>query len=190
MGWDNPVDRAVMDFVVDHRTAWATAIAKAVMWAGTTTAFLALTAVAALVAVIVLRAWRTAAAAGLALVLSAAATAVLKSVFERPRPPADIAMALTHGFSFPSTQAAETAAVTVALLLTTPWGRWEPPRATAPCLVAVTLLVGICMVYLGAHWPTDVLAGWALGAVLGAVATRVVDIALLRSPRPRRGARP
>jgi undecaprenyl-diphosphatase len=64
------------------------------------------------------------------------------------------------GKSFPSTHAADTAAAAVVAL-------WASPLL-APLAVALAALVGVSRVYLGVHYPSDVVAGWILGGAIGA----------------------
>jgi undecaprenyl-diphosphatase len=90
---------------------------------------------------------------------------LLKPVFGRPRP--DIALRLTEvrSLSFPSGHAMGSAIIymTLAALLS----RLVQTRALKVYFlglaVLLTFLVGASRVYLGVHYPTDVLAGWAVG---------------------------
>ncbi|MGW8629766.1 phosphatase PAP2 family protein [Streptomyces sp. NPDC055793] len=113
-------------------------------------------------------------------VLAPVATAVayvcselLKSVVEEERPCRAVAGAVpslaecppTGDWSFPSNHATIAGGAAVALALV----RWTAVRLTAP----LALLMAFSRVFVGVHYPHDVVAGLLLGAVVAAVAVRL-----------------
>jgi membrane-associated phospholipid phosphatase len=75
-----------------------------------------------------------------------------------------IVVPVTHGYdAFPSGHALSSATVATAVILIF-WHdtRWRWPVTIAA--IAYTLLVGLSRLYLGVHYPADVIAGWCLGA--------------------------
>ena len=80
-----------------------------------------------------------------------------------------------HSYSFPSGHAMASAAVygAVAILM----GRADPANARRYHLGAavLVLLIGISRVYLGVHWFTDVLAGFAAGLFVLLAGTNVLE---------------
>jgi undecaprenyl-diphosphatase len=93
-------------------------------------------------------------------------SALLKAVFERPRPELVAHLVSVSSASFPSGHAMNSAVtyLTLGSLL----AKSEKSRPVRIYLVSVavflTLLVGFSRIYLGVHWPTDVLAGWCVGS--------------------------
>ncbi|WP_148596768.1 phosphatase PAP2 family protein [Aquisphaera giovannonii] len=96
---------------------------------------------------------------------------LLKAIFHRPRP--DVVLQLTPAYlsSFPSGHTMNSAVVylTIGLILSR-LSTGVRLRAYAILLPSfLTLTVGLTRIYLGVHYPTDVVAGWAAGAAWMAV---------------------
>jgi undecaprenyl-diphosphatase len=123
--------------------------------------------------------WGTAGFALLMAVTTFAADALsfgVKDVTSRPRPfeahPEVHPLYVVHSSSFPAGHAATAFAGAVLLAFAAP--------RIAPAVLALAALIAASRVYDGVHYPTDVLAGAALGALVGAAAVGVLRLAETR----------
>ena len=91
---------------------------------------------------------------------------LLKDSFERPRPEIVPHEVYAASSSFPSGHSMLSALVylTLGALLARSHERKLLKAYFLLMAVFLTVLIGITRVYLGVHWPTDVLAGWTAGA--------------------------
>lgn len=87
----------------------------------------------------------------------------LKQIVGRARPELLPHLAVETSLSFPSGHASNAAAVFLAIgwVLVRDGAR---ARIVWPCAIALVAAVGVSRVVLGVHWPTDVIAGWCVGA--------------------------
>lgn len=131
---------------------------------GGVTVMILVTAVAVLAFLMHSKRWHAAILAGTVL-LADLSSELLKGLYGRPRPELVPHGSYVYSASFPSGHSTLSAAtfLTLAMLISS----LEPNRGTKALVFVVAGLlilgIGFSRVYLGVHWPSDVLAGWCLG---------------------------
>lgn len=156
-------DSPWLQWFIDHRTDTWTRLAKAVSTAGDTTSV----AIYATLATVVLawrRYWEQAILIAIAALGAGALTYFGKLLIGRDRPPVIDHLVTETNHSYPSGHAlGSTVVVGILVAVALPyWGRVARVAAVSIGTVFV-IAVGLSRLYLGVHWPTDVLAGWLVG---------------------------
>lgn len=146
--------------------------------------FTVLTLIAALaIALLLLHGRRTQAAIFLsAVVFAQVAAEIVKAIIDRPRPSLVTHHDLVYSSSFPSGHAVMAPVVYLTLAAIVAAG--DSRRAVKVILLlsaaAIVIAIGVSRVYLGVHWPTDVLAGWTMGVAIALSATIAVHFTATR----------
>lgn len=122
------------------------------------------------------RHWHAAAALIVSVLSTQLIVHLIKVQVERSRPPASAAHVDAAGYSFPSAHSATSVALYGLLALFAISHLHGRARHLAcGVLGSVILLVGATRVYLGAHFPTDVLAGWLVGCIIALATWRLAE---------------
>jgi undecaprenyl-diphosphatase len=179
--FDQPVLAAVISVRGPDLTLFASAVtrlgsAQVVIWAGIAGAL-----------VLWLRTGRVLMPIGLLGTLAATASLVtiIKFTLNRPRPPVEAVLGTRFmGAAFPSGHTTDGSVLVLltASMLALTYRRLLVRRLLVIIGCVLALLIGVSRVYLGDHWPTDVLAGWLLAATAVSVAMALVNLALVPYP--------
>jgi undecaprenyl-diphosphatase len=160
------LDHSVQRFVLDNRSAATTSVARVVTWLGSSVLLVPILVIVGVFFLIRKRDWRP----GVALVVSFGGSVALYSIVKhtvaRPRPPTSDMVVHASGYAFTSGHATGSIALW-GMLAVVLWAS-GPARIRPfvwPAAVFIVGAVGASRLYLGVHWFTDVVGGYALGGL-------------------------
>lgn len=187
-------DPRIHDWCLAHRTALLDGLARVITYLGFGPIAYAALAVAAVFVLRRTRRWREPLIAVGALVVGQLIRVSISDLVHRARPPRTDWLTVADGYSYPSghtTTSTLAYGLVVALLL--PYLAGRARRAVAIAFAAtIAVAVGVSRVWLGVHWPTDVLGGWTLGTLMLTLAATALSISRRRAEAaarpPRRGS--
>jgi undecaprenyl-diphosphatase len=159
------LDQRAMAWAVEHRTTGLTGVMKAISWLGSNYVVVPLLLLIGGYLLLRRRDARPGAKLAVTVAGSIALYDIVKVIVGRPRPPETAWIGQYVGNAFPSGHATLTVAFYGMLAMILSTGRSIRTRILLWLGAAlIALMVGASRIYLGAHWLTDVLGGYALGA--------------------------
>jgi len=120
------------------------------------------------------------------LAVAGGAVAVTKHIVDRARPPVGLHLVSESSGSFPSGHATHSAAVLLSVAFVVAVVVLRRMIVRALVVLAAVLLtgaIGASRLVLGVHWPSDVLAGWALGLGVALAVTMAAVVMARRTER-------
>lgn len=163
----DPFDRAVIGAV---RAEGLNALLSPLRWVtelGSTRA-VTLVAIITFLVGVVIGPWRHGLIGALTIGLASVVNQAVKAFIARERPDLLEPIVVEHGFSFPSGHAAlgMVAYGVLGVLVMRSRMPLAVRRGIVVMLGVLILLIGVSRIWLGVHYPTDVLAGWTAGAII------------------------
>jgi membrane-associated phospholipid phosphatase len=161
-------DVPIVRYIAEHRVGCLTASMRIITDLGSDVVLMIMVLAAGLILRRQTSSWRP-----LLVLLAVAVGAmelekVIKPIVARPRPPTAWRVFHENEWSFPSGHATHSAAVygSVAYFATHIRALGRRARGVVwVTAIGACFLIGISRVYLGAHWPTDMIGGWILAIV-------------------------
>ena len=160
------LDAPIVSYVAAHRISWVTEVMEGITYTGSDVFLLALVSIGGLVLRYRTGSWRPLLLLAAAVLGATLLDLVAKLTIARPRPSVAWMAVPAAGFAFPSGHSVGSTAAYGGLtyLIAQAQMDWRARVEWLTIGVVIAFLVGVSRVYLGVHWPTDVIAGWALGS--------------------------
>ena len=179
-------DTPILQYAAAHRVRYLTSIVAVITTVGSDLCLWIAVLIGGGILAWLTRSWRPPVVLAIAMGGAVSLDHLIKFTVSRMRPPSLFWAIPAHDWSFPSGHATESAAVylTLALMFANTQRRLGVKIVTYAIGVAAAFLIGVSRVYLGIHWPTDVIVGWLLG-VAWSLIVLASSSAIRDSPRIR-----
>ena len=162
------VDRPIVAWLAAHREPVLTTVMRTLSMVGSPVSAAAAAVIVCAAVAWRSRSWLPVVTVAIGLAGFALAATVVKLEVARPRPPLPYAVMAVDGYSFPSGHALGVVTATLISAWTIAhWSihSWNGRIAVWTSAIAIIGGVGFSRIYLGVHYPSDVIAGWLLGAI-------------------------